>query len=294
MKIISTIFLIVVFSFQCYCQKCKIYERGVGDISQLPVLETKWIEFSKGGGPVLSFKINTNLCIILFNISVKTNALAKERTFSCETPVVFFFDDSSIISLYPPPEYFQTNSFHHIGLLTSSRNYYVSYAISKEDLEKLATKTLVKVRMYYFPIKNGSEINKSIQPSLNYRDNFVSNAGKKHIKSLSNCMNKTQLLSQDSCFKIRQKLEQEKSDDERILEKVYSGVPQEETSYQNFDEIEIGDIVKCRPTYGDFFYGIVIEKFRKSMVKVKYYFSPGKEVFEDLYYKKLTRISISD
>ncbi|MCD4730572.1 MAG: hypothetical protein K8R74_08230 [Bacteroidales bacterium] len=272
----------------------------IDEKSELPVILQKEKTIILSGAFNPKFYYSTNRCWIHLNAKITRNALAKEISFNTKTPIIFHLDDQTSLSLFPSTEYYSTKSFLAagvliapvIGVLLSSQTDDICYSISKEDVEILASKTVVGIRFNYSPQKFSIGEKDTSQIIVKYKEDFICNNDRNEIKHLSKCILNVDFLDSDSCFKCIQKVESQKSDDERILEKVNFGVALKEIRYLNIDEIQIGDIVKYTSLYGDIVYGIVIEKVKKTKPTIKFYSRPGKEVFEDVFYKKLTKITL--
>jgi hypothetical protein len=155
MKRLFIVILSLFFSASCFCQECKFFnEDNVDEMSGLPVLSQKitWKSINKSGFALdVQCFYSTNRCWIHFNVSITKLLYSKGLRFNPETPLVFYFSDSSVLTLMPPKEYNAEIDYEGGISLSSEKTYSVCYSISKEEVEILASRSIDRIRIYYLP-----------------------------------------------------------------------------------------------------------------------------------------------
>jgi hypothetical protein len=290
MRTLTVLGILLVFSSFCFCQDCKFYKKEFFDqISELPVLVQKHQKtINKTGSLSVEFYYTTNRCWILLNLRIERWLLAREMTFNSKTPIVFTFNDSSELQLLPSKEYLLDASSNFGGLFTSTQYNYAIYDISKENVGILASKEIQRIRINYSLSNEDGEI----VDSAAYKENKPSNYGKKIIQFSSSCILGVDFLDPNICQKHSLKSNSldtiAKLSKEQLLEIIQSGkidftlVPN-----QNFDEIQIGDIVAFKTVNDDWIFGIVVEKNGKNLVKIKTYPISGTAMVVEMDFQKI-------
>jgi hypothetical protein len=299
MRTIIVFGVLLVFSSFCFCQDCKFNNKEIIDeISGFPVLVQKnQKNINRPGSMSVEFYYTTNRCWILLNLRIERGAFAREMNFNSKTPIVIAFNDSSKLQLLPSSEYFSsglsnvgsaTLFYGFSGMIASTQTFHVFYDISKENVELLASKEIQKIRISYLL----SNDNGDILDSIRYKENTPSNYGRRHVQSSSRCILSVDFKDPNVCLK--QSLKSNgidtiaKLSKEQLLEKIQSGIIDITlTHYQNFDEIQIGDIVMFSTADSDVVYGIVVEKNEKSLVKIKTHPIPGSEMVVEEDFKNI-------
>lgn len=290
MRTLTVSGILLVFSSICFCQDCKFYEKEIIDqISGLPVMVQKHQKtINKPGAMSVEFYYTTNRCWILLNLRIERLLLAREMTFNSKTPIVFIFKDSSELQLLPSNEYLLDASNNFGGLLTATQYNYAIYDISKENVGILASKEIQRIRINYSLSNEDGEI----VDSTRYNESRPSNYGKKNIQASSHCILGVDFLDPKVCLKHSLKSNSidtlAKLSKEQLLEKIQSGIINITlVPYQNFDEIQITDIVAFKTVNDDWVYGIVVEKNEKNLVKIKTYPISGSAMVVEVDFQKI-------
>lgn len=290
MRALIILSLCLAFSTYCYCQKCKFLKKEItDDVSKLPVLIQKEKAIAIEGLFNPNFYYSTNRCWIHLSAIIHRYDYSAVMSFNTKTPIIFHLHDQTSLTLYPITENGSIKYPRSTSVFVDNCQE-VCYSISKEDVERLASKTVMGIKLYYsFDYEANKEDSSHL--IIKYKEGFLSVDNRKQIQHLSTCILNVNFLDTATCLKhVPKKVEIEISDDERILELICSGVAINEIHYKNADEIQIGDVVKYESLYGDIVYGIVSEKVKKTKPKIKYYSVPGSELFENVSYKKLTKL----
>lgn len=302
MKTLLTLIALLSYAL-CFSQDCKFVKKEeVDKISGLPVVMQKAGKtITYPGSRNVQILYRTNRCWIHLTIIMSTGGYASQIAFNSKTPMIFYFSDSTNLSLIPSNDYNSSGGggtaeiFRSLGGLTSEESYMVFYSISKEQVILLASKTVERVRISFTPSFIGESIKDSNQIVVRFKENRLTHYGKEGIQLLSRCILDVNFLDPGKCVESQQSVAKSieiKSEDQMILEKIESGSKFTESNYQYFEEVKIGDIVAYISLFGDRVYGIVTEKKGTVRIKIKSYAGTNTPIFTDENFKKVIKIEI--
>jgi hypothetical protein len=285
-----------------FSQDCKFVKKEeVDEISGLPVVMQKAGKtINYPGFYNLQIFYRTNRCWIHLTIILSRGGMASQIAFNSKTPIVFYFSDSTNLSLLPSNDYNSLGGgpavfFGVLDAFTSEQWDKAFYSISKEQVKLLATKTVERVRICFTPSFIGEPIKDSNQIVVRFKESHPNHYGKKRIQSLSRCILDVNFLDPGKCVERQQSVAKRietKSEDQMILEKIESGSKYTESNYQNFEEVKTGDIVTYISLFGDRVYGFVTEKKGTGKIRIKSYAGANTPIFVDENFKKVIKIEI--
>lgn len=247
-----------------------IIEDNTDDINGNRVARTTWetLKFEPQG-PAAFFSVSCNNGTIYFRLKL-TLRWGAESDIEKDAELLFKLDNDSTITLYNLRYDKSEKNKGAKGILGADLHGTLThYQISQEDIDKIKNNKIVQWRVYT-------------------TDRYVESKIREKKYTL---IKHSLIMISDYNFSVSdQEKNIEISDNERMLDEVSSGAALNEMLYKDIDEVQIGDVVKYTSPYGDIIYGIVIEKVKKNRPKIKYYSRPGSELFEEVPYKKLTKI----
>ncbi len=285
-------------------QECKYYDKEFIDpILNLPVKVQKGIQICKPGNSDIEFFFSTNRCWVHLNLSITRGGLSKEIDFHTRTPLIITFEDLSTITLFPASEYSSGGRFDmsiDIGLaaiLTSTQTDNVIYSVSESQLNQLESKPVDKIKYLYSRRNLGAPVADSNAIKVESKEIDINRNAREKIPLLSGCIKSEVNINSDECNKRyrEEKMKREsKSAEELLLEKVQQGKNIKEYEINTIGDLNEGDVVKYKTEYGDFVYGIIIEKITKSKVRIKSYIShrSTQEVVENI--KNLIKVRLEE